>query len=463
MAGQNPANGRNRGRPRECTAPRRAWSGRIWGRGGPHDAFDLQAWLSLDLNRAVIEIGDDHPRAPAGPGQHEHRGRGSPGRGDRIHPDWTEHVERRRQCVGVGGRFSDHCGGDHTLCGEATSRVEDVAEFATAVDEELRARPACAECLVIERDRGEPPSGPQRMPEAHPPAVAVTHRRPLRAPREHAALPPVHEHAGRPASREACDRTVERPALADGAGIDLDARPEKPHAAPLDVKLHMLHAGGRAGSGECGVVGRAALASQEPPSPHERPRGEIKRLDFIVEKFLNAVRPVRPVPVTTDLNELIQEAMNFIGPEVADRRIAVTLDLAEGLPLLHVDQDQLKQVLYNLVRNSCQAMGSDGEITVRTGCDDENVFFTIADNGPGIPADQVSRVFEPYYTTKKTGSGLGLLIVHRIVHDHGGEVEFKSREGLGTEVTVYLPRAEKLMRFLPSKSEGTVIDVEVEG
>ena len=192
-------------------------------------------------------------------------------------------------------------------------------------------------------------------------------------------------------------------------------------------------------------------------------RGEIKRLDFIVEKFLNAVRPVRPVPVTTDLNELIQEAMNFIGPEVADRRIAVTLDLAEGLPLLHVDQDQLKQVLYNLVRNSCQAMGSDGEITVRTGCDDENVFFTIADNGPGIPADQVSRVFEPYYTTKKTGSGLGLLIVHRIVHDHGGEVEFKSREGLGTEVTVYLPRAEKLMRFLPSKSEGTVIDVEVEG
>ncbi|MBL9157434.1 MAG: PAS domain-containing protein [Verrucomicrobiales bacterium] len=192
-------------------------------------------------------------------------------------------------------------------------------------------------------------------------------------------------------------------------------------------------------------------------------RGEIKRLDFIVEKFLNAVRPVRPVPQTTDLNQLIEEAMNFIGPEVADRRIAVTLDLAEGLPLLHVDQDQLKQVLYNLVRNSCQAMGSDGGITVRTGSDDENVFFTIADNGPGIPADQVSRVFEPYYTTKKTGSGLGLLIVHRIVHDHGGEVEFKSREGIGTEVTVYLPRAEKLMRFLPSKAESAVIDVEVEG
>ncbi len=191
-------------------------------------------------------------------------------------------------------------------------------------------------------------------------------------------------------------------------------------------------------------------------------RGEIKRLDFIIEEFLNAVRPVRPNPQATALNPLIEEAMNFLGPEVADRRIAVTLDLDEGLPLLQVDPDQLKQVLYNLVRNSCQAMGSDGRLTLRTGSDNENVFFTIADNGPGVPADQVSRVFEPYYTTKKTGSGLGLLIVHRIVRDHGGEVEFKSREGLGTEVTVYLPRAERLMRFLPAKSEAAVIDVHVE-
>ncbi len=191
-------------------------------------------------------------------------------------------------------------------------------------------------------------------------------------------------------------------------------------------------------------------------------RGEIKRLDGIVEKFLNAVRPVRPNPQPTDLNALIEEAMTFLGPEIADRRIAVTLDLAEGLPLLHVDPDQMKQVFHNLVRNSCQAMGSDGGIVVRTGGSDKSVFVTFADSGPGVPADQVSRVFEPYYTTKKTGSGLGLLIVHRIVHDHGGEVEFRSREGVGTEVTVHLPRAEKLMRFLPAKSEAAVIDVDVE-
>lgn len=191
-------------------------------------------------------------------------------------------------------------------------------------------------------------------------------------------------------------------------------------------------------------------------------RGEIRRLDGIVEKFLSAVRPVRPKPEPTPLNELVEEAMHFIGPEITDRRIAITLELAEGLPLLHVDRDQMKQVFYNLVRNSCQAMGSDGELTVRTGCDDESVFVTFADNGPGVPADRVSRVFEPYYSTKKTGSGLGLLIVHRIVRDHGGEVEFRSREGSGTEVTVHLPRAERRMRFLPEKSQATVIDVDVE-
>ncbi|MDF1861748.1 MAG: ATP-binding protein [Verrucomicrobiales bacterium] len=193
-------------------------------------------------------------------------------------------------------------------------------------------------------------------------------------------------------------------------------------------------------------------------------RSEIKRLDFIVEKFLNAVRPSRPELEATDLNELLNEALNFIGAEVADRRIAITLDFAEDVPLLKLDRDQMKQVFYNLVRNSAQAMGSDGNLTVRTGFNDDNAFVTFADDGPGIPPDQVSRVFEPYYTTKKTGSGLGLMIVHRIVSEHGGEVQFQSREGTGTEVTVFLPRAERLVRVLPehSESEATVIDVDVE-
>lgn len=190
-------------------------------------------------------------------------------------------------------------------------------------------------------------------------------------------------------------------------------------------------------------------------------RSEIKRLDFIVEKFLNAVRPSRPNLEPTDLNELLNEAVTFIGPEISDRRISTTLELTENLPVLNVDRDQFKQVCYNLIRNSSQAMGSDGELTIRTGFNDENVVVTFADDGPGIPPDQVSRVFEPYYTTKKTGSGLGLMIVHRIVNEHAGEIQFRSDEGIGTEVTIYLPRAEKMMRFLPEKSDPPVIDIDI--
>ena len=85
-------------------------------------------------------------------------------------------------------------------------------------------------------------------------------------------------------------------------------------------------------------------------------RSEIKRLDFIVEKFLSAVRPTRPNLETTDINEVINEAINFIGPEIADRRIAITLELDDDLPLVNADRDQLKQVFYNLVRNSAQAV-----------------------------------------------------------------------------------------------------------
>lgn len=189
-------------------------------------------------------------------------------------------------------------------------------------------------------------------------------------------------------------------------------------------------------------------------------RGEIKRLDFIVEKFLNAVRPSQPLVETTDLNELLQEAVDFIGPETADRRIALTLRLGEQLPLVRIDRDQFKQVFYNLIRNSGQAIGSGGEITISTWADDEQVRIRFADDGPGIPPEQVSRVFEPYYTTKKAGSGLGLMIVLRIVHEHGGEIGFQSREGVGTEVTIDLPRAERLVRFLPERSASPVIDIE---
>lgn len=194
-------------------------------------------------------------------------------------------------------------------------------------------------------------------------------------------------------------------------------------------------------------------------------RGEIQRLDFIVEKFLSAVRPTQLRTELVDLNELVQNAVKFMATEVQDRGINVKLKLNPDVPNLPLDKDQMKQALYNLIRNACQAIGSDGELEIDVDRDDYNVSIRIADTGPGITAEEVGKVFEPYFTTKKAGSGLGLLIVRRIVREHGGEVEFNSEEGKGAAVTIYLPRIDKRMRLLPgpgdgSEKEGDVIEVE---
>lgn len=194
-------------------------------------------------------------------------------------------------------------------------------------------------------------------------------------------------------------------------------------------------------------------------------RGEIQRLDFIVEKFLGAVRPTQPRTELVDLNDLVQNAVKFMATEIQDRGINVKLKLNPDLPKLPLDKDQIKQALYNLIRNACQAIGSDGELEIDVDKDDYNVSVRIADTGPGVTAEKVGKVFEPYFTTKKAGSGLGLLIVRRIVREHGGEVEFNSEEGKGSMVTIYLPRIDKRMRLLPGPEnengeEGEVIEVE---
>ncbi|MCP5540341.1 MAG: PAS domain-containing protein [Akkermansiaceae bacterium] len=194
-------------------------------------------------------------------------------------------------------------------------------------------------------------------------------------------------------------------------------------------------------------------------------RDEIKRLDFIVEKFLGAVRPTQPRLEVADLNQIVRESVEFLAPEVADRDIRVRLSLRENLPPLRLDRDQMRQAFYNLIRNAAQAIGSGGELTVATNCDDYQVSVSFADTGPGISPENLGKVFEPYFTTKKTGSGLGLLIVHRIVREHGGEIEFASGEGSGTTVKIYLPRVEKQMRYLTgpggeSAAAEEVIDVE---
>ena len=176
---------------------------------------------------------------------------------------------------------------------------------------------------------------------------------------------------------------------------------------------------------------------------------EIKRLDFIVSEFLGAIRPNKPQLELADVNEIIEEAVRFLEPDLKDRRVATEIDTGTHLPRMAVDRDQFKQVFYNLIKNAVQAIGMDGNLRISTAADDYNLVVCFEDDGVGIDAEAMSKIFEPYFTTKPTGTGLGLLIVRRIVREHGGEIEFESVEGKGTRVTIFLPRAEKPVRFLP--------------
>lgn len=177
---------------------------------------------------------------------------------------------------------------------------------------------------------------------------------------------------------------------------------------------------------------------------------EIERLDTIIRQFLGAIRPARLDRQLENINSLVQESVRFLGAEIADRNIIVESELRADLPLLEVDRAQLKQAFFNVIKNAFQAMKSGGILRVRTDMDDRFVSITFADTGGGIPEGEMSKIFEPYFTTKASGSGLGLLIVRRIVREHGGEIELLNDAGKGLALTMKLPLRDQRMRMLPA-------------
>ncbi|MBT7982767.1 MAG: PAS domain S-box protein [Akkermansiaceae bacterium] len=176
---------------------------------------------------------------------------------------------------------------------------------------------------------------------------------------------------------------------------------------------------------------------------------EVKRLDHIIDQFLKAIRPSQPQLEPTDVNELVKESMRFLEPEIKDRGISLTLELRSALPLLQLDSDQIKQAFYNVVKNASQATSPGGSITVRSDLSDEYVSVIFTDTGEGISASEMSDVFQPYFTTKKSGTGLGLLIIRRIIREHGGDIKISSEKNKGTSVTISLPRFYRNVRLLP--------------
>ncbi len=177
-------------------------------------------------------------------------------------------------------------------------------------------------------------------------------------------------------------------------------------------------------------------------------QAQIERLDGILKGFLQALRPSRPDLKPGNVADPLTTCLKTLKAQLEERRIALTLDIPGTLPAVALDKAQMEQVFFNLLKNALEAIPDGGHIDIDLASDDNDVIVSIRDDGAGMTKEQVANLFEPYKTSKKHGTGLGLMITRRIVHDHGGTIAVQSAPGDGTEFTLRLPRLERRIRAL---------------
>ena len=175
---------------------------------------------------------------------------------------------------------------------------------------------------------------------------------------------------------------------------------------------------------------------------------ELERLNGIIREFLGAFRPAKAHLAPGFAADPLKDALAALKNVFEDRRIRVALDLPRTMPAVAIDRAQMEQVFFNLMKNALEAMKDGGELTIEIKHDDMSVSVVFRDSGVGMSDEALAHLFEPYRTTKKKGTGLGLMISRRIVAAHGGEIAVASEEGRGTTFTVRLPRLEKRVREL---------------
>ncbi|MFQ5412021.1 MAG: PAS domain-containing sensor histidine kinase [Phycisphaerae bacterium] len=192
-------------------------------------------------------------------------------------------------------------------------------------------------------------------------------------------------------------------------------------------------------------------SAESPPSVESRDTGEIarrsrnrihgllkesRRLESILEDFLQFVSKrelkIRPC----DLNQLLSELGDFYRPQAEHHEIILSIEYAEGPLVCEIDVNLLKQAILNLMINAQQAMAGGGRLWIRLGEEGGRI-----DTGPGIPHDELSRIFEAYHSTKKSGTGLGLATTRRIIREHGGRIHVHSELKRGTCFSILLPKA----------------------
>jgi PAS domain S-box-containing protein len=183
---------------------------------------------------------------------------------------------------------------------------------------------------------------------------------------------------------------------------------------------------------------------------------EIERLNKIVVDFLFAVRPMDIQLILSDPRDTVREVAELMRYEAERNDVELIVDLPDKISLILLDKRYLKQAILNLVSNALAAMPEGGKLLLGIASDDAEVRIRIEDTGVGIPEDKLSKIFEPYYSTKENGTGLGLTITFKIVKEHSGEIAVSSKPSQGTVFTIILPVPQKDRKLLGHTDPGSV-------
>ncbi|MBA7569726.1 Signal transduction histidine-protein kinase AtoS [subsurface metagenome] len=180
---------------------------------------------------------------------------------------------------------------------------------------------------------------------------------------------------------------------------------------------------------------------------------EVDRLNRIVMDFLFTVRPMNAELSYDELNRVVRELLDFMKFEIAGAGITVDTDLAKANPQILMDERYMKQAVLNILKNAISAMPDGGMLRVQTVQKGNELLLKISDTGVGIPDEHMEKIFEPYFTTKDFGSGLGLTLVYKIVKEHMGDIEINSKVGEGTSITLRFPVPQKEKRLIGYSEE----------
>jgi two-component system, NtrC family, sensor kinase len=190
------------------------------------------------------------------------------------------------------------------------------------------------------------------------------------------------------------------------------------------------------------LAGREDVPPAKRKEYFELARSELERLMKTMQRMLDFYRPGAARTARVDLLDLLQHVLSLTAQQLGQRRIQVATDLPDSLPMIDAVSSQIQQIFFNLVLNSFDAMPGGGKLTISARAVENGVEMLFEDSGPGIPEDQRTNIFEPFYSTKDGGTGLGLTVSYNIVTSHGGTLNLVDGRGSGACFKLFLPMGE---------------------